>query len=65
MQCVGRKGKPTIYENIIGGNVETKQQFFLRSEQVRANCQAVIAQLPTDTKKPLVVRILRKEQVGR
>ncbi|MWQ13312.1 hypothetical protein F8B60_10325 [Glaesserella parasuis] len=45
--------------------METKQQFFLRSEQVRANCQAVIAQLPTDTKKPLVVRILRKEQVGR
>lgn len=35
----------------------SKQQFFLRSEQIRANCQAVIAQLPTDSVKPLVVKI--------
>lgn len=37
--------------------METKQCFFLRSEQVRANCQSVIAQLPTNNKKPLVVQI--------
>ncbi|MGQ0285836.1 recombination protein NinB [Pasteurellaceae bacterium 22721_9_1] len=34
-----------------------KHQFFLRTEQIKANCQAVIAELPTDEKKPLVVRI--------
>ncbi|NBI43865.1 recombination protein NinB [[Haemophilus] felis] len=34
-----------------------KQQFFLRNEQIKANCQNVIAQLPTDNEKPLVVRI--------
>lgn len=34
-----------------------KQQFFLRNEQVRSNCQAFIQGLPTDDKKPLVVKI--------
>ena len=34
-----------------------KHQFFLRSEQIKANCQNVIAQLPTDNEKPLVVKI--------
>ncbi|PRM10346.1 NinB protein [Haemophilus influenzae] len=34
-----------------------KQPFFLRNEQVRSNCQAFIQGLPTDDKKPLVVKI--------
>ena len=34
-----------------------KQQFFLRNEQVRSNCQAFIQGLPIDDKKPLVVKI--------
>lgn len=34
-----------------------KQTFFLRNEQVRANCQSFIQDLPTDDKKPLVVKI--------
>ena len=34
-----------------------KHQFFLRSEQIKANCQSVITQLPTDSVKPLVVKI--------
>ncbi|NMR60146.1 recombination protein NinB, partial [Pasteurella multocida] len=28
--------------------MEIKNQFFLRSEQIRANCQDFIAQLPID-----------------
>lgn len=34
-----------------------KQTFFLRNEQVRSNCQSFIQDLPTDDKKPLVVKI--------
>ena len=34
-----------------------KQTFFLRNEQVRSNCQAFIQDLPTDDKKPLVIKI--------
>ena len=34
-----------------------KQVFYLRNEQVRSNCQAFIQGLPTDDKKPLVVKI--------
>ena len=34
-----------------------KQTFFLRNEQVRSNCQAFIQGLPTDDKKPLVIKI--------
>ena len=34
-----------------------KKQFFLRSNQVRLNCIEFIKELPTDDKKPLVVKI--------
>ncbi|BAS48382.1 hypothetical protein AANUM_1151 [Aggregatibacter actinomycetemcomitans NUM4039] len=34
-----------------------KQQFFLRGEQVRSNCIEFIRTLPTDDKKPLVIKI--------
>ena len=34
-----------------------KQTFFLRNEQVRSNCQSFIQDLPTDDKKPLVIKI--------
>ncbi|MDC2824583.1 recombination protein NinB [Rodentibacter pneumotropicus] len=34
-----------------------KQQFFLRSAQVRSNCLEFIRDLPTDEKKPLVVKV--------
>ena len=34
-----------------------KQVFFLRNEQVRSNCQEFIQSLPTDDKKPLVIKI--------
>lgn len=34
-----------------------KKQFFLRSNQVRLNCLEFIKELPTDDKKPLVVKI--------
>ena len=34
-----------------------KQTFFLRNEQVRSNCQEFIQSLPTDDKKPLVIKI--------
>lgn len=37
--------------------MENKQQFFLRGEQVRSNCIEFIRTLPTDDKKPLVVKI--------
>lgn len=37
--------------------MEYKQQFFLRGEQVRSNCIEFIRTLPTDDKKPLVVKI--------
>lgn len=37
--------------------METKQQFFLRNEQVRSNSIDFIRALPTDDKKPLVVSI--------
>lgn len=37
--------------------METKQQFFLRNEQVRSNSVEFIRKLPTDEKKPLVVSI--------
>lgn len=33
------------------------RQFFLRSNQVRLNCIEFIKELPTDDKKPLVVKI--------
>lgn len=33
------------------------RQFFLRSNQVRLNCIDFIKELPTDDKKPLVVKI--------
>ena len=34
-----------------------KKQFFLRSNQVRLNCIEFIKDLPTDDKRPLVVKI--------
>ena len=34
-----------------------KQQFFLRSNAIRQNCIDAINKLPTDEKKPLVVKI--------
>lgn len=34
-----------------------KKQFFLRSNQVRLNCIEFIKELPTDDKKPLVIKI--------
>lgn len=37
--------------------MEIKRQFFLRSNQVRLNCIEFIKELPTDDKKPLVVKI--------
>ena len=37
--------------------MEEKQQFFLRNEQVRSNSIDFIRKLPTNEKKPLVVRI--------
>lgn len=37
--------------------METRQQFFLRNEQVRSNSVEFIRNLPTDEKKPLVVSI--------
>lgn len=37
--------------------MESKRQFFLRSNQVRLNCIEFIKELPTDDKKPLVVKI--------
>lgn len=37
--------------------MEIKKQFFLRSNQVRLNCIEFIKELPTDDKKPLVVKI--------
>lgn len=37
--------------------MEIKKQFFLRSSQVRLNCIEFIKELPTDDKKPLVVKI--------
>ena len=37
--------------------MEEKQQFYLRNEQVRSNSIDFIRKLPTDEKKPLVVRI--------
>ncbi|MDU5166990.1 MAG: recombination protein NinB [Haemophilus parainfluenzae] len=37
--------------------MECKRQFFLRSSQVRLNCIEFIKELPTDDKKPLVVKI--------
>lgn len=37
--------------------MEFKKQFFLRSNQVRLNCIEFIRELPTDDKKPLVVKI--------
>lgn len=37
--------------------MESKKQFFLRSSQVRLNCIEFIKELPTDDKKPLVVKI--------
>ncbi|MDY0438330.1 recombination protein NinB [Pasteurella multocida] len=37
--------------------MKIKDQFFLRSEQVRSNCQDFIAKLPIDDDKPLVVDI--------
>ena len=37
--------------------MESKRQFFLRSNQVRLNCIEFIRELPTDDKKPLVVKI--------
>ena len=39
-----------------------KKQFFLRSSQVRLNCIEFIKDLPTDDKKPLVVKIRSLEQ---
>lgn len=37
--------------------MESKRQFFLRSNQVRLNCIEFIKELPTDDKRPLVVKI--------
>lgn len=37
--------------------MEIKKQFFLRSSQVRLNCIEFIKELPTDDKRPLVVKI--------
>ena len=37
--------------------MEFKKQFFLRSNQVRLNCIEFIKELPTDDKKPLVIKI--------
>ena len=37
--------------------MESKRQFFLRSNQVRLNCIEFIRELPTDDKNPLVVKI--------
>lgn len=37
--------------------METKQKYFLRSEQVKNNAITFIQQLPTDDKKPLVVEV--------
>ena len=37
--------------------MESKRQFFLRSNQVRLNCIEFIKELPTDEKNPLVVKI--------
>ena len=37
--------------------MESKRQFFLRSNQVRLNCIEFIKELPTDDKNPLVVKI--------
>lgn len=37
--------------------MECKRQFFLSSSQVRLNCIEFIKELPTDDKKPLVVKI--------
>lgn len=37
--------------------MECKRQFFLRSNQVRLNCIEFIKELPTDDKRPLVVKI--------
>ena len=37
--------------------MEEKQQFFLRNEQVRSNSIDFIRKLPTNEKKPLIVRI--------
>ena len=37
--------------------MEIKRQFFLRSNQVRLNCIEFIKELPTDDKRPLVVKI--------
>ena len=37
--------------------MECKRQFFLRSSQVQLNCIEFIKELPTDDKRPLVVKI--------
>lgn len=37
--------------------MEIKKQFFIRSNQVRLNCIEFIKELPTDDKRPLVVKI--------
>lgn len=37
--------------------MENKQQFFLRSNEIKTNCINAIQELPTDDKKPLVVKI--------
>ena len=37
--------------------MECKRQFFLRSNQVRLNCIEFIKELPTDDKRPFVVKI--------
>ena len=37
--------------------MESKRQFFLRSNQVRLNCLEFIKELPADEKNPLVVKI--------